>query len=145
MLTKDFILTKILIIIVVICLTQFFSKNCFAVEPDEILQDQKLELRARDISKNIRCMICQNQSIDESNAPLARDLRILIRNKIKEGNNNEEIYIFLTDRYGDFILLKPPLKLSTLALWFLPFIFFIVGIFIVFWHNKKSEKILKYI
>ena len=143
MLTKDFILTKILIIIVVICLTQFFSKNCFAVEPDEILQDQKLELRARDISKNIRCMICQNQSIDESNAPLARDLRILIRNKIKEGNNNEEIYIFLTDRYGDFILLKPPLKLSTLALWFLPFIFFIVGIFIVFWHNKKSKKILK--
>ena len=142
MLTKDFILTKILIIIVVICLTQFFSKNCFAVEPDEILQDQKLELRARDISKNIRCMICQNQSIDESNAPLARDLRILIRNKIKEGNNNEEIYIFLTDRYGDFILLKPPLKLSTLALWFLPFIFFIVGIFIIFWHNKKSKKIL---
>ena len=141
MLTKDFILTKILIIIVVICLTQFFSKNCFAVEPDEILQDQKLELRARDISKNIRCMICQNQSIDESNAPLARDLRILIRNKIKEGNNNEEIYIFLTDRYGDFILLKPPLKLSTLALWFLPFIFCIVGIFIVFWHNKKSKKI----
>ena len=141
MLTKDFILTKILIIIVVICLTQSFSKNCFAVEPDEILQDQKLELRARDISKNIRCMICQNQSIDESNAPLARDLRILIRNKIKEGNNNEEIYIFLTDRYGDFILLKPPLKLNTLALWFLPFIFFIVGIFIVFWHNKKSKKI----
>ena len=141
MLTKDFILTKILIIIVVICLPQFFSKNCFAVEPDEILQDQKLELRARDISKNIRCMICQNQSIDESNAPLARDLRILIRNKIKEGNNNEEIYIFLTDRYGDFILLKPPLKLSTLALWFLPFIFFIVGIFIVFWHNKKSKKV----
>ena len=143
MLTKDFTLTKILIIIVVICLTQFFSKICFAVEPDEILQDQKLELRARDISKNIRCMICQNQSIDESNAPLARDLRILIRNKIKEGNNNEEIYIFLTDRYGDFILLKPPFKLSTFALWLFPFIFFIVGILIVFWHNKKSKKILR--
>ena len=141
MLTKDFILTKIFIIIVAICLTQFFSKNCFAVEPDEIIQDQKLELRARDISKNIRCMICQNQSIDESNAPLAKDLRILIRNKIKEGNNNEEIYFFLTDRYGDFILLKPPFKLSTLALWLLPLIFFIVGVFIVFWHNKKSKKI----
>ena len=141
MLTKDFILAKILIIIVVICLTQFFSKNCFAVEPDEILQDQKLELRARDISKNIRCMICQNQSIDESNAPLARDLRILIRNKIKEGNNNEEIYKFLTDRYGDFILLKPPIKLSTLALWVLPFVFLLIGIFVVFWHNKKSKKI----
>ena len=141
MLTKYIILKKIIIIVVVIGITQFFSNNCFVVEPDEILEDQKQELRARDISKNIRCMICQNQSIDESNAPLARDLRILIRNKIKEGNNNEEIYIFLTDRYGDFILLKPPLKLSTLALWFLPFMFFIVGIFIVFWHNKKSKKI----
>ena len=141
MLSKDYILTKIFIIIVTISLTQFFSMNCFAVEPDEILQDQKQELRARNISKNIRCLICQNQSIDESNAPLARDLRILIRNKIKEGNNNKEIYIFLTDRYGDFILLKPPLKLSTLALWFSPFIFFIVGFFIVFLHNKKSKKI----
>ena len=107
----------------------------------EILQDQKQELRARNISKNIRCMICQNQSIDESNAPLAKDLRILIRNKIKEGNNNEEIYKFLTDRYGDFILLKPPFKLSTLALWILPFIFLVIGIFIVFFHNKKSKKI----
>ena len=141
MLTKDFILTKFFLIIVTICFTQFSSKNCFAIEPDEILLDQKQELRARNISKNIRCMICQNQSIDESNAPLARDLRILIRNKIKEGNNNEEIYIFLTDRYGDFILLKPPFKLKTFALWLLPFIFFIVGIFIVFWHNKKSKKI----
>jgi len=143
MFTKNFILTKIFIIIVAICLTQFFSKNCFAVEPNEILQDQKQELRARDISKNIRCMICQNQSIDESNAPLAKDLRILIRNKIKEGNSDEEIYIFLTDRYGDFILLKPPFKLSTLVLWLFPFVFFIVGVFVVFWHNKKSKKNLK--
>ena len=86
-------------------------------------------------------MICQNQSIDESNAPLARDLRILIRNKIKEGNNNEEIYKFLTDRYGDFILLKPPIQLSTLALWFLPFIFLILGIFVILFHNKKSKKL----
>ena len=86
-------------------------------------------------------MVCQNQSIDESNAPLARDLRILIRNKIKEGNKDEEIYEFLTDRYGDFILLKPPLKLITLALWFLPFIFLTIGILIVFFHNKKSKKI----
>ena len=139
MLTKYIILRKIIIIIVAIGITQFFSNSCFAVEPDEILEDQKQELRARDISKNIRCMICQNQSIDESNAPLAKDLRVLIRDKIREGKNNEEIYIFLTDRYGDFILLKPPLRLSTLALWFLPFIFFIFGIFIVFSHNKKSR------
>ena len=134
-------LNKTFIIIISICLTQFFSNNSYTVEPDEILQNQRQELRARNISKNIRCMVCQNQSIDESNAPLAKDLRVLIRNKIKEGNKDKEIYQFLTDRYGDFILLKPPIKSSTLALWFLPFIFFAFGIFIIFLHNKKSNKI----
>ena len=131
------------IIIILILVSYFSFQKVYTVEPDEILKNHKQELRARNISKNIRCMVCQNQSIDESNAPLAKDLRILIRNKIQEGNNNEEIYKFLTDRYGDFILLKPPFKLSTFALWLLPFIFFIIGIFIVFWHNKKSKKILK--
>ena len=86
-------------------------------------------------------MICQNQSIDESSDPLAKDLRILIRNKIKDGKKDEEIYKFLTDRYGDFILLKPPFKLNTLALWLRPFVFVLIGIFIVFFHNKKSKKI----
>ena len=84
MMTKKFLLTKISILIIAIFLTQFFSENSYGVEPDEILQDQKQELRARNISKNIRCLVCQNQSIDESNASLAKDLRILIRNKIKE-------------------------------------------------------------
>ena len=134
-------INKTFIIIISICLIQLFSDNSFTVEPEEVLENQKQELRARNISKNIRCMICQNQSIDESNAPLAKDLRILIRNKIKEGKKDKEIYIFLTDRYGDFILLKPPLKSSTLALWLLPFIFLIIGFFIVFHHNKKSDKI----
>ena len=134
-------INKNYIIIISFCLIQFFSSNSYTVEPDEILSNQKQELRARNISKNIRCMVCQNQSIDESNAPLARDLRVLIREKIKEGKNNEEIYKFLTDRYGDFILLKPPFKLATFALWFLPFIFFLIGIFIIFFHNKKSRKV----
>ena len=132
---------KILIIVVSICLAQFLSNNAHLVEPDEILKNQEYELRARNISKNIRCMVCQNQSIDESIAPLAKDLRILIREKIKDGKSNEEIYKFLTDRYGDFILLKPPFKLSTLALWLLPFIFVAIGIFIAFFHNKKSKQI----
>ena len=132
---------KTFIIIIFICCYQFFLNNSVTVEPDEILKNQEQELRARNISKNIRCMVCQNQSIDESEAPLAKDLRILIREKIKEGKNNDEIYKFLTDRYGDFILLKPPLKLSTLALWFLPFIFFVIGIIVVFYHNKKFKKI----
>ena len=132
---------KTFIILLSICLIQFFSNNSYTVEPNEILKNQKQELRARNISKNIRCMVCQNQSIDESNAPLAKDLRTLIRNKIKDGKKDEEIYKFLTDRYGDFILLKPPFKLNTLALWLLPIIFVLIGIFIVFSHNKKSKKI----
>ena len=124
MIDKNHISKKISLIVMVIFLFLSFFNKSYGVEPDEVLEDKKLELRARDISKNIRCMICQNQSIDESNAPLAKDLRILIRNKVKEGKKNDEIYKFLTDRYGDFILLKPPFKLTTLALWFLPFIFF---------------------
>ena len=132
---------KTFIILLSICLIQFFSNNSDTVEPNEILKNQKQELRARNISKNIRCMVCQNQSIDESNAPLAKDLRILIRNKIKDGKKDEEIYKFLTDRYGEFILLKPLSKLNTLALWLLPFLFVLIGIFIVFFHNKKSKKI----
>ena len=132
---------KTFIIIISICLVQFFSNNVYVVEPDEILKNKEQELRARNISKNIRCMVCQNQSIDESNATLAKDLRIVIREKIKDGKNNEEIYKFLTDRYGDFILLKPPFKLSTLALWLLPFVFFVIGILIVLFYNKKSKQI----
>ena len=124
-----------------ILIAQFLLSNSYGVEPDEILQNPEHELRARNVSKNIRCMVCQNQSIDESDAPLAKDLRILIRNQIKDGKNDVEIYKFLTDRYGDFILLKPAFKLNTLALWLLPFIFVLVGIFIVFFHNKKSKKI----
>ena len=132
---------KIFIIFIFIFISQLLLSNSYSVEPDEILQNPKQELRARDISKNIRCMVCQNQSIDESNAPLAKDLRILIRDQIKGGKNDVEIYEFLTDRYGDFILLKPAFNLNTLALWLFPFAFVLVGIFIVFFHNKKSKKI----
>jgi cytochrome c-type biogenesis protein CcmH len=132
---------KIFIIFIFIFISQLLLSNSYSVEPDEILQNPKQELRARNISKYIRCMVCQNQSIDESDAPLAKDLRILIRNQIKDGKNDEEIYKFLTSRYGDFILLKPAFKLNTLALWLLPFVFVLVGIFIVFFHNKKSKKI----
>jgi cytochrome c-type biogenesis protein CcmH len=131
---------KKLLVIISTFLAMSFSNFSFAVEPDEILENKKQELRARNISKNIRCMVCQNQSIDESNAPLAKDMRILIREKIKEKKSDKEIYKFLSDRYGDFILLNPPVKLKTLALWFLPFIFFLVGIYIIFNQNKKFKK-----
>ena len=129
---------KISAIVFIFFIMQFFSNISNTVEPDEILSNQEQELRARKISKNIRCLVCQNQSIDESNAPLAKDLRILIRNQIKEGNNDKAIYKFLTKRYGDFILLKPAINFNTLILWFLPLILFLLGIYIVFKHNKKS-------
>ena len=134
-------MTKTLLTIVIISIMiQLFSKNSYSVEPEEFLQNPKQEMRARDISKNIRCLVCQNQSIDDSAAPLAKDLRALIRIKVQENDTDEEIYKFLTDRYGDFILLKPPFKISTFLLWSLPFVFFIIGIFILFLHNKKSKK-----
>ena len=132
------ILLRFLLITMTLCLMQFTFGISYAVEPNEILKNPKYESRARNISKNIRCMVCQNQSIDESNAPLAKDLRILIRNKIKEGSTDKEIYNFLTDRYGDFILLNPPFNSKTLMLWLLPFVFLFLGIYIIFYHNKKS-------
>ena len=132
--------------VLIIIITILFSKtNIYSVEPEEFLQNPKQELKARNISKNVRCLVCQNQSIDESAAPLAKDLRILIRKKVKEGHTENEIYKFLTDRYGDFILLKPPFKKTTFMLWFLPFVFLAIGIFILFWHHKKSKKKLPHI
>ena len=132
------ILLRFILITITLCLIQLMFGISYTVEPNEILKNPKYESRARNISKNIRCMVCQNQSIDESNAPLAKDLRILIRTKIKEESTDKEIYNFLTDRYGEFILLKPPFNSKTLLLWFLPFIFLILGIYIIFYHNKKS-------
>ena len=132
-------MNKKIITILIFLLFQLQLGPSNSVEPDEILNDVRQENRARNISKNIRCMVCQNQSIDDSSAPLAKDLRVLIRNKIKEGDKDEEIYKFLTDRYGDFILLKPPLKLKTFFLWFSPLILFLIGIYIVIRHNKKAK------
>jgi len=132
------IIKKIFLLTFCLCIIQFYPNTSFSLTPDEILEDKKLEMRARVISKNTRCLVCQNQSIDESNAPLAKDLRIIIREKIKEGKTDSEIYKFLTERYGDFILLKPPFKLNTFILWVLPIIFLLIGIFIIFYHNKKS-------
>ena len=141
MILRNFIFNKIFFFIVFSSLISLIATNiCYAVEPEEFLKNKKQELRARDISKNVRCLVCQNQSIDESSAPLAKDLRIIIRKKIKKGQTDEEIYKFLTDRYGDFILLNPPLKASTIILWILPLLLFIFCIFIIYRHNKKSIK-----
>ena len=131
---------KIIILIFFYFVTHLNWINLYSIEPEEVLQNTKQEQRARVISKKVRCLVCQNQSIDDSNAPLAKDLRLLIREKIKDGNSDKQIYEFLTTRYGDFILLSPPLNLSTFVLWFLPIIFFIIGIYIILHHNNKSKK-----
>ena len=91
-----------------------------AVEPDEILADPVLEDRARDISKGLRCVVCQNQDIDSSNAGVARDLRLLVRERLVAGDTNEEVMAYVRARYGDYVLMSPPLTPATYALWFAP-------------------------
>ena len=91
-----------------------------AVQPDEVLKDPALESRARAISQELRCLVCQNQSIDDSNAPLARDLRILVRDRLKAGDSDDKVMEFVTDRYGDYVLLRPPFNAHTLMLWTAP-------------------------
>jgi cytochrome c-type biogenesis protein CcmH len=98
-----------------------------AVQPDEMLQDPTLESRARDLSAEIRCLVCQNQSIDDSDASLARDLRLLVREQIKQGRSDSEIRDYLVDRYGTFVLLDPPFRASTLVLWLGPLFVLLAG------------------
>ncbi len=108
----------------------FFSMlvQSFAVNPDEVLKDSAVEARARALSAEIRCLVCQNQSIDDSDAQLARDLRVLVREKLVEGLSDEEILDFLVARYGEFVLLKPPFAAHTLVLWVLPLIALLSGL-----------------
>ncbi len=96
------------------------SMPVLAVEPDEMLDDPALEERAREISAGLRCVVCQNQSIDDSNAQLARDMRVLVRDRLLEGDSNEQVMDYIVSRYGDFVLLEPPVKTSTYVLWFGP-------------------------
>ena len=108
-------------------LLSVFSAPAAPVEPDEILADPGLENRARAISKQLRCLVCQNQSIDDSDAPLARDLRIVVRERLTAGASDEEIVRFVAERYGDFVLLSPPFKAATYALWLGPAAIFLIG------------------
>jgi cytochrome c-type biogenesis protein CcmH len=112
---------------VLVILLTLFAVPAAAVEPDEMLDDPKLEQRARDISAGLRCMVCQNQSIDDSNAGLARDLRILVRERLTAGDTDQQVIKFLVDRYGEFVLLKPSFSDHNLILWLSPFAVLIVG------------------
>src|SRR4249920_3217991 len=102
---------------IVLMLTLVASPRVEAVQPDEILADSALEGRARALSKELRCMVCQNQSIDDSDAPLARDLRILVRERLQAGDTDGQVIDFLIARYGDFVLLRPRWTLRTAVLW----------------------------
>ena len=113
--------------------------NVFSIEPDEILTDSKLENRARNLSKGIRCLVCQNQSIDDSDSELAKDLRKIIRIKIVEGKKDKEINDFLVEKYGNFILMKPPFYSETFLLWSSPFIIVFIGFIIIFFSLKKTR------
>jgi cytochrome c-type biogenesis protein CcmH len=96
------------------------ASPAFAVQPDEVLSDPVLEQRARALSKGLRCMVCQNQSIDDSDAPLARDLRVLVRERLIQGDSDRQVLNFLVDRYGEFVLLRPRLNWRTSLLWIAP-------------------------
>ncbi len=104
-----------------------FATPLFAVEPDEVLDDPVLEARARAISEDVRCVVCQNEPIDSSNAGVARDLRMIIRERLLAGDTDQEVFDFLVLRYGDYVLFNPPWKPSTYALWLGPFVILFVG------------------
>ena len=124
----------------VIFLLFFLVTPALAIQPDEILEDKVLEERARVISKELRCLVCQNHSIDDSDAPLAKDLRVLVRERLQAGESDEKVIEFVADRYGDFVLLRPPVKASTLTLWISPIVILIVGVIFLLMRFRKQEK-----
>jgi cytochrome c-type biogenesis protein CcmH len=112
--------------------------SAHAVQPDEIMTDPAKEERARDLSRELRCMVCQNQSIDDSEAPLARDLRLLVRERIAAGDSNSQVLDFLVARYGEFVLLKPRFEQQTLLLWLVPPLV-LVGGGLALWMNARRR------
>ena len=126
-------------IIITIFLLFFFS-NQLSAFTKSLNNEIDVNNRIREISQNVRCLVCQNQSIDESNSELAKDLKILIKEKLILGDSDEEIYGFLKERYGDYILLKPPLNLNTVILWFLPFIVLMFGSILIFKIIKSNKR-----
>ncbi|MCF1460023.1 cytochrome c-type biogenesis protein CcmH [Agrobacterium vitis] len=113
----------------------------FAVNPDEMLKDSALEARARHLSAQLRCMVCQNQSIDDSNAELARDLRILVRERIVKGDSDDDVIRYLVSRYGEFVLLKPRLTSETLLLWGAPGLLLVVGAGAAFVYSRRRRSV----
>ncbi len=120
--------------------TLISTTHAGAVNPNEVLADPALEARARDISKGLRCLVCQNQSIDDSDAPLAKDLRVLVRERITAGDSNDQVVTYVSSRYGNFVLLKPPFNMATLVLWLGPLLLIICGLITIIVFFRKSQK-----
>ncbi len=116
------------------------SSAAYAVQPDEIMSDPAKESRARDLSRELRCMVCQNQSIDDSDAPLARDLRLLVRERIAAGDSDAQVLDFLVARYGEFVLLKPRLEPHTYLLWLLPPLALAGGGFALWMYSRRRTR-----
>ena len=116
----------------------FLSFPAFAVEPAEMLPDPLQESRAREVSRHLRCLVCQGQDIDSSNADLARDLRVLVRQRIAAGDSDEQVLAYVHDRYGDYVLMRPPFRASTFLLWGLPFFILGLGMVVVLRQRRKG-------
>ncbi len=127
-------------LLAVIGLLLLLTPEAGAVMPDEILDDPALEARAREISKDLRCLVCQNQSIDDSDAPLARDLRLLVRERLVAGDSNVQAREFIVARYGDFVLLNPPVKPSTYLLWGGPALLLLLALLTAMLYYRRRAK-----
>ena len=126
---------------IALVLAAIASSSSLAVQPEEMLRDPKLEARARELSRELRCMVCQNQSIDESEAPLARDLRLLVRERLSKGDTDQQVLDFLVARYGEFVLLKPPLESKTIILWALPPVALLAGAISLFFAVRRRRTV----
>jgi len=125
----------------VLLLFSAMLKPALAVNPDEVLADPALETRARAISAELRCMVCQNQSIDDSNAELAKDLRVLVRERIVAGDSDRQVLDYIVSRYGEFVLLKPPFAMNTILLWGMPVLLLLVGGAVVFRQAARRRQV----
>ena len=118
---------RLVVIVVTAAILALQAGLAHAVQPDEVLDDPALEARARAISSELRCMVCQNQSIDDSDADLAKDLRVLVRDRLKEGDSDEEVLDYVVNRYGEFVLLRPAFTAQNFLLWAMPLIVLVIG------------------
>ena len=131
-------LTAIILVLLAALIT---VPNAHAVMPEEVLKESVLETRAREISQDLRCLVCQNQSIDDSNASLAKDLRVIVRERLTAGDSNEQVFDYLVSRYGNYVLLKPPLQADTFLLWASPFLILLIALSVATLYLRRRPEL----